>query len=110
MCFALTSQQYVKIDAVAQRLPHAQRHPSLSSRLAGKLSLNARITRNGEVTDVLLAKLIDDAMRQVRSVTGQKQWQLLPERLDEDCVDMKELDILITGMFPKLPRQEREQP
>jgi hypothetical protein len=109
MCFALTSRQYVKIDAVAQRLPHAQRHPFLVA-LAGKLSLNARITRNGEVTDVLLAKLIDDAMRQVRSVTGQKQWQLLPERPDEDRVDMKELDILITGMFPKLPRQECEQP
>jgi hypothetical protein len=96
------------LTQLRRRLPQAQRHPFLVA-LAGKLSLNARIARNGEVTDVLLAKLIDDAMRQVWSVTGQKQWQLLPERLDEDCVDMNELDMLITGMFPKLPRQEREQ-
>jgi hypothetical protein len=74
MRFALTSQQYVKINAVVQRLPHAQRHFFLVA-LAGKLSLNAPMIRN--VPDALLAKLID-AMRNVQWVR-RKQWHPLPE-------------------------------
>ena len=55
---SLTSEQYVKINAVAQALPPLQRHLFLVA-LANKISLNARAFRNREANDAsLLDKLI----------------------------------------------------
>ena len=68
MPFTLTSQQYVKIHAVTQVLSPRQRHAVLVA-LAGKVSLNARLTQNRKVSDALLAKLIDDALREMRAAT-----------------------------------------
>jgi hypothetical protein len=102
MPFTLTSQQYVNIHAVTQVLPPGQRHRFLVA-LAGKISLNARLTWNRKVSDALLAKLIDDVLREMRAATDRKQQQRLRERqrFGEDHVDVtaKELDTLIASML-----------
>jgi hypothetical protein len=95
----LTSEQYVKINAVAQALPPLQRHLFLAA-LANKISLNARAFRDREATDdSLLDKLIDGALGEVQARKRQKQQRPLgePEQLGEDCADVtaKELERLI---------------
>ena len=87
MPFTLTSQQYVKIDAVTQVLSPRQRHAVLVA-LAGKVSLNARLTQNRKVSDALLAKLIDDVLREMRAATDRKQRSRERQRFGEDRVDV----------------------
>jgi hypothetical protein len=97
MRFSLTSQQYRKIDAAAQVLPLSLRH-SFLVKLAGKIVLNARVTRSSTLADALLTKMIDEILHDMRMATDQKQQPLSEDlRLDEDCVEVtaKELDILI---------------
>ena len=100
MPFTLTSQQYVKIHAVTQVLSPRQRHAVLVA-LAGKVSLNARLTQNRKVSDALLAKLIDDVLREMRAATDRKQRSRERQRFGEDRVDVtaKELDTLIASML-----------
>src|SRR5262245_58267000 len=57
MPFSLTSEQYVKIDHVAQTLPLSQRHPFLDL-LAGKIELNVRVTRKRTLSDTRLSMFI----------------------------------------------------
>ena len=114
MPFTLTSQQYVNIHAVTQVLPPGQRHAVLVA-LADKISLNARQTRNRKVSDALLAKLIDDVLREMRAATDRKQQQRLRkrQRFGEDRVDVtaKELDTLITSMLrAKNDSQDGQKP
>lgn len=94
---SLTSEQYVKINAVAQALPPLQRH-CVSCRL-GEQDF-AQCAGSWEATDAsLLDKLIDGALGEVQARKHQKQQRPLgePEQLGEDCVDVtaKELERLI---------------
>ena len=114
MPFTLTSPQYVNIHAVTQVLPPGPRHAFLVA-LAGKISLNARLTRNRNVSDALLAKLIDDVLREMRAATDRKQQERLRERqrFGEDRVDVtaKELDALIASMLrAKNDSQDGQKP
>ena len=85
MPFTLTSQQYVNIHAATQVLPPGQRHAVLVA-LAGKISLNARLTRKRKVSDALLAKLIDDVLCEMRAATDRKQQRRLGrQRFGEDA-------------------------
>ena len=66
MRFSLTSEQYVKIDAVAQTLPPSRRHAFLV-KLAGKINLEARVSRSRTLPDTKLSKLIDAALYEMRN-------------------------------------------
>ena len=114
MPFTLTSQQYVNIHAVTQVLPPGQRHAFLLA-LAGKILLNARLTRNRKVSDALLAKVIDNVLREMRAATDRKQQQRLRDRqqFGEDRVDAtaKELDTLIASILrTKNDTQDGQKP
>src|SRR5262245_6608523 len=64
MRLSLTSEQYVKIDQMAQTLS-ASRHHRFLVVLAGKILLNARVTRNQSLSDDVLSQLINAARRQI---------------------------------------------
>ena len=100
MPFTLTSQQYAKIDAVAQGLPPSQQRSFLAT-LAGKISRHARESRKRVLTDAFLAALIADTLHELRAKAGWSRLQPLHERKrsGEDCVDVtaKELDRLIAA-------------
>jgi hypothetical protein len=66
MPFSLTSEQYVKIDEVAQALPPSRRHPFLVI-LAGKIEFSARVTHDQTLSDAVLSKVIDAALRKMRA-------------------------------------------
>ena len=58
----LTSEQYTKIDVVAQALPPSRRHAFLVI-LAGKITLDARVTRDRTlIDDTTLSALIYAAL------------------------------------------------
>ena len=101
MPFTLTSQQYGKIDAVAQVLTPLQRHPFLL-KLAGKIALHARVTRSRTVADADLARLVDETLCEIRVGSHQNQQEPLRDRQPsgEDCVEAtaKELDRLIASI------------
>jgi hypothetical protein len=61
----LTSEQYLKIDAVAQTLPPSKRHAFLV-KLAGKISRDARVSRARTVPHTKLSNLIDAALYEMR--------------------------------------------
>ena len=111
MPFTLTSQQYVKIHAVTQVLSPRQRHAVLVA-LAGKVSLNARLTQNRKVSDALLAKLIDDVLREMRAATDRKQRSRERQRFGEDRVDVTaKVDTLIASMLrAKNDSQDGQKP
>jgi hypothetical protein len=110
MPFILTSQQYAKIHAVTQVMSPRQRHTVLVA-LAGKVSLNARLTQNRKVSDALLTKLIDDVLREMRAATDRKQRSRERQRFDRVDVTAKELDTLIANMLrAKNDSQDGQKP
>jgi len=83
----LTSEQYVKIDAVAQTLPPSKRHAFLV-KLAGKIYRDARVSHTRTLPDIKLSNLIDAALYEMRD---EKQRPADPHA----AAAAKELDRLI---------------
>ena len=93
MRFSMTSEQYTKIDAVAQVMRPSQHHLFLVS-LARKIAANAGVTRKRTVTDHVLDRLIDEALCEVRA----HHWQPLTNQPSQQLgveVTSRELDTLL---------------